>query len=44
VVEQFAQAVLGSADRAAIMVTGEITREGTPEELRSELSSAYLGG
>jgi len=44
VVEQFAQAVLGIADRAAIMVTGEITREGTPEELRSELSSAYLGG
>jgi branched-chain amino acid transport system ATP-binding protein len=44
VVEQFAQAVLGIADRAAIMVTGEITRAGPPSELGSELSSAYLGG
>jgi branched-chain amino acid transport system ATP-binding protein len=44
VVEQFAQAVLGIADRAAIMVTGEITRVGTPAEMQSELSSAYLGG
>jgi branched-chain amino acid transport system ATP-binding protein len=44
VVEQFAQAVLGIADRAAIMVNGEITHMGTPDELRSELSRAYLGG
>jgi branched-chain amino acid transport system ATP-binding protein len=44
VVEQFAQAVLGIADRAAIMVTGEITRVGTPAEMQSELSNAYLGG
>jgi len=44
VVEQFAQAVLGIADRAAIMVNGEIAHEGTPDELRSELSTAYLGG
>jgi branched-chain amino acid transport system ATP-binding protein len=44
VVEQFAQAVLGIADRAAIMVNGEITRTGSPAELASELSSAYLGG
>jgi branched-chain amino acid transport system ATP-binding protein len=44
VVEQFAQAVLGIADRAAIMVTGEIMRVGTPAEMQSELSSAYLGG
>jgi branched-chain amino acid transport system ATP-binding protein len=44
VVEQFARAVLGIADQAAIMVTGEITRVGTPAELESELSSAYLGG
>ena len=43
-VEQFAQAVLGIADRAAVMVNGEITRVGTPAELQSELSSAYLGG
>jgi branched-chain amino acid transport system ATP-binding protein len=44
VVEQFARAVLGIADRAAIMVTGEITRVGTPAELEPDLSSAYLGG
>jgi branched-chain amino acid transport system ATP-binding protein len=44
VVEQFAQAVLGIADRAAVMVNGEITRVGTPAELQSELSQAYLGG
>jgi branched-chain amino acid transport system ATP-binding protein len=44
VVEQFAQAVLGIADRAAIMVNGEVTRVGTPADMQSELSSAYLGG
>jgi branched-chain amino acid transport system ATP-binding protein len=44
VVEQFAQAVLGIADRAAIMVNGEITRAGSPADLQSELSNAYLGG
>jgi branched-chain amino acid transport system ATP-binding protein len=44
VVEQFARAVLGIADVAAIMVHGEITRVGTPRELESELSTAYLGG
>jgi branched-chain amino acid transport system ATP-binding protein len=44
VVEQFAQAVLGIADRAAIMVNGEITRVGTPAEMQAELSHAYLGG
>ena len=44
VVEQFAQAVLGIADRAAIMVNGEITRVGSPAEMQSELSNAYLGG
>ncbi|HEY8527919.1 MAG TPA: ABC transporter ATP-binding protein [Acidimicrobiales bacterium] len=44
VVEQFAQAVLGIADRAAIMVNGEVTHVGTPDELRSQLSTAYLGG
>jgi hypothetical protein len=26
------------------MVNGEITRVGSPAELQSELSSAYLGG
>jgi branched-chain amino acid transport system ATP-binding protein len=44
VVEQFAQAVLGIADRAAIMVNGEVRRTGSPAELASELSNAYLGG
>jgi branched-chain amino acid transport system ATP-binding protein len=44
VVEQFARAVLGIADVAAIMVHGEIARVGTPGELESELSTAYLGG
>jgi branched-chain amino acid transport system ATP-binding protein len=44
VVEQFAQAVLGIADVAAIMVNGEITRAGPPAQMQSELSSAYLGG
>ncbi len=44
VVEQFARTVLGIADRAAIMLSGRITRVGTPEEITAELSSAYLGG
>jgi branched-chain amino acid transport system ATP-binding protein len=44
VVEQFAHAVLGIADVAAIMVHGEVVRVGKPGELESELSAAYLGG
>ena len=44
VVEQFARAVLGIADVAAIMVNGEITGVGEPAALESELSAAYLGG
>jgi branched-chain amino acid transport system ATP-binding protein len=44
VVEQFARAVLGIADQAAIMVNGEVTHVGTPDELQSHLSTAYLGG
>ena len=44
VVEQFARAVLGIADYAAIMLHGEVAKVGTPSELESELSSAYLGG
>ena len=44
VVEQFATAVLGIADIAAIMLHGEITRIGTPTDIEAELSSAYLGG
>jgi len=44
VVEQFARAVLGIADYAAIMLHGEVAKIGTPRELESELSNAYLGG
>jgi branched-chain amino acid transport system ATP-binding protein len=44
VVEQFARAVLGIADRAAIMVTGEVAHVGTPDDMQAELSGAYLGG
>jgi branched-chain amino acid transport system ATP-binding protein len=44
VVEQFATAVLGIADIAAIMLHGEITSIGAPSDIESELSSAYLGG
>jgi branched-chain amino acid transport system ATP-binding protein len=43
VVEQFAKAVLGVADRAAIMVNGRVATIGRPEELSGELSAAYLG-
>ncbi|HET6952267.1 MAG TPA: ABC transporter ATP-binding protein [Acidimicrobiales bacterium] len=44
VVEQFARVVLGVADRAAIMLHGRVTDVGTPQEIESKLSSAYLGG
>jgi branched-chain amino acid transport system ATP-binding protein len=44
VVEQFARVVLGVADRAAIMLHGCVTDVGTPQEIESKLSSAYLGG
>jgi branched-chain amino acid transport system ATP-binding protein len=44
VVEQFAATVLGVADYAAIMVQGRVVRAGSPAEMESELSAAYLGG
>jgi len=44
VVEQFARTVLGVADVAAIMVHGRIRQVGTPTEVESSLSAAYLGG
>ena len=44
VVEQFASAVLGIADIAAIMLHGEIRSVGKPSDIEAELSSAYLGG
>ncbi|TDD91806.1 ABC transporter ATP-binding protein [Actinomadura darangshiensis] len=44
VVEQFAAAVLGIADRAAVLVRGRIERQGDPGDgLRAELSALYLG-
>ena len=43
IVEQFAQAVLGVATVAAIMLHGRITRTGSPTEIAEELAAAYLG-
>ncbi len=41
--EQFARTVLGIAQYAAIVLHGNVTRVGTPDELEDELSAAYLG-
>jgi len=35
--------VLGVADLAAILVQGRIGAVGTPDDIESELSAAYLG-
>jgi branched-chain amino acid transport system ATP-binding protein len=43
-VEQFASTALAVADTAAILVHGQIVRQGTPDEVASHLSAAYLGG
>nr|WP_203615614.1 ABC transporter ATP-binding protein [Streptomyces sp. SID13726] len=44
VVEQFAAAVLGIADHAAVLVRGRVERQGPPDGgLRDELSALYLG-
>jgi branched-chain amino acid transport system ATP-binding protein len=43
VVEQFARAVLGLADRAAILLGGHVHLVGRPEEIEMGLSEAYLG-
>ncbi len=43
VVEQFARTVLDVADLAVVMVQGRITSLGAPEDIESELSSAYMG-
>lgn len=43
IVEQFARAVLAAADRAALMADGRVVRVGTPAEIESELTGAYLG-
>jgi len=44
IVEQFAQAVLGVADRAAVMVNGLIRSIGDPDTISDQLTEAYLGG
>ncbi|HEV8298068.1 MAG TPA: ABC transporter ATP-binding protein, partial [Acidimicrobiales bacterium] len=44
IVEQFAQAVLGVANLASIMLHGRIVRTGLPADIAEELSAAYLGG
>lgn len=43
VVEQFARMVLGMADRAVVLASGRVVQHGTPAEVESHLSSAYLG-
>jgi branched-chain amino acid transport system ATP-binding protein len=43
IVEQFAQAVLGIATKASIMLHGRITRTGDPASIAEELAAAYLG-
>ena len=43
VVEQFARTVLGVADLAAIMLHGQVTAVGTPDEIAPELEAAYMG-
>ena len=43
VIEQFAQAVLGVATKASIMLHGHITRTGDPASIAEELTAAYLG-
>ena len=43
-VEQFAASVLAVADVAGLMLQGRVQKVGSPEELETELSGAYLGG
>jgi branched-chain amino acid transport system ATP-binding protein len=42
-VEQFAQAVLPIADRAAVMVNGTIVASGPADDIQAELADHYLG-
>jgi branched-chain amino acid transport system ATP-binding protein len=44
VVEQFAEMALGVATGAAVLVGGRIRLSGSPQEVRSGLHDAYLGG
>ena len=43
VVEQFAHAVLGVADLAAVLAHGRIGALGAPADIEAQLSTAYLG-
>ncbi len=43
IVEQFAQSVLGVADRAAVMLGGRIRQIGDPAVIAEALTSTYLG-
>lgn len=42
IVEQFAQAVLGVANRAAVMLHGKVTQVGDPDEIAAQLTDVYL--
>ena len=42
-VEQFVQTALSIADHAVIMVNGHMVKSGSPEAIRVEVVSAYLG-
>jgi ABC-type branched-subunit amino acid transport system ATPase component len=42
-VEQFVQTALSFADEAAIMVNGELVKQGKPADIRSDVMGAYLG-
>ncbi len=44
VIEQFAATVLAVADVAGIMLQGRVVQVGTPDEMQTALSGAYLGG
>ncbi len=43
-VEQFAEAALALATEAAVLVNGEIVRQGGAAEVAEEVAGAYLGG
>ncbi len=44
VVEQFADAALAVAHRAAVLVHGRVVAYGEPDDIADELSTLYLGG
>jgi len=43
IVEQFAQAALGVATTASIMLHGQIVHSGPPQQVATELSAIYMG-